>query len=247
MRQFYLTAACAALLAACVQSEPDNELTTADEMPAASVTPDAGGDALANDEERTFYALGLVLGENVAQFDLTEREMEVVQMGMSDTLSDEPYQVDLQEFGPRIQQLADQRTMARAEEERAAAATFAAEVAGEPGAERTASGLVYVPLEEGEGESPEATDTVLVHYHGTLRDGSVFDSSVERGDPIELELDRVIPCWTEGLPMMKVGGKAKLLCPSDIAYGDQGTPGIPGGAALLFEIELIEIVEEPEA
>ncbi len=93
----------------------------------------------------------------------------------------------------------------------------------------------------GTGESPGATDTVSVHYHGTLRDGTVFDSSVDRGTPASFPLNRVVPCWTEGLQLMKVGGKSRLVCPSGIAYGDQGRPGIPGGAALVFEVELLSI------
>jgi FKBP-type peptidyl-prolyl cis-trans isomerase FkpA len=86
----------------------------------------------------------------------------------------------------------------------------------------------------------------VVHYHGTLRNGTVFDSSVDRDTPATFPLDRVIPCWTEGVAMMKVGGKAKLVCPSDIAYGDAGRPpSIPGGAALVFDVELLEIVAAP--
>jgi FKBP-type peptidyl-prolyl cis-trans isomerase FkpA len=82
---------------------------------------------------------------------------------------------------------------------------------------------------------------VSVHYHGTLRDGTVFDSSVDRGEPISFSLAGVIPCWTEGVQKMQVGGKAKLVCPSDIAYGDAGQGPIPGGATLVFEVELLGI------
>ena len=100
---------------------------------------------------------------------------------------------------------------------------------------------VDIPVKEGAGANPTATSTVKVHYHGTLRDGTVFDSSVQRGQPISFPLNGVIPCWTEGVQKMKVGGKAKLVCPSDTAYGDQGSGPIPGGATLLFEVELIAI------
>ena len=106
----------------------------------------------------------------------------------------------------------------------------------------TASGLVYQSLKEGTGASPKATDTVRVHYHGTLADGKVFDSSVQRGQPAEFPLNRVIPCWTEGVQMMKVGGKAKLTCPPQIAYGARGAAGvIPPNATLTFEVELLGI------
>jgi FKBP-type peptidyl-prolyl cis-trans isomerase FkpA len=105
------------------------------------------------------------------------------------------------------------------------------------------SGLVYESLKEGAGASPAATDRVKVHYRGTLRDGKEFDSSYSRGQPAEFPLDRVIPCWTEGVQRMKPGGKARLTCPAAIAYGDRGAGGglIPPGATLNFEIELLEV------
>lgn len=110
------------------------------------------------------------------------------------------------------------------------------------GTVKTSSGLVYTELKAGSGPSPKATDVVKVHYRGTLTDGKEFDSSYKRGQPAEFPLNRVIPCWTEGVQMMKVGGKAKLECPSSIAYGPQGHPPvIPGGATLIFEIELLGI------
>jgi FKBP-type peptidyl-prolyl cis-trans isomerase len=105
------------------------------------------------------------------------------------------------------------------------------------------SGVVIEEMAPGSGDEPQASDTVRVHYHGTLRDGTVFDSSVERGQPASFALNRVIPCWTEGLQKIKVGGKSRLTCPPDTAYGDRGAgPKIPPGAALVFEVELLEIV-----
>jgi len=114
--------------------------------------------------------------------------------------------------------------------------------AAEPGAQKTASGLVYRDVTAGSGASPKATDTVRVHYRGTLINGKEFDSSYARNEPAEFPLNRVIPCWTEGVQKMKVGGKARLVCPSSIAYGEGGAPpDIPGGATLVFEIELLGI------
>jgi len=111
--------------------------------------------------------------------------------------------------------------------------------AAEPGAQKTASGLVYRDITAGSGASPKATDTVKVHYRGTLINGKEFDSSYGHA-PAEFPLNRVIPCWTEGVQKMKVGGKARLVCPSSIAYGESGAPpDIPGGATLVFEIELL--------
>ena len=114
--------------------------------------------------------------------------------------------------------------------------------ASEPGAQKTASGLVYRDVTAGSGASPKATDTVKVHYRGTLINGKEFDSSYARNEPAEFPLNRVIPCWTEGVQKMKVGGKARLVCPANIAYGDASpTPDIPNGATLVFEIELLGI------
>jgi FKBP-type peptidyl-prolyl cis-trans isomerase FkpA len=105
------------------------------------------------------------------------------------------------------------------------------------------SGLVVTQLREGSGPSPVRSSTVIVHYHGTLADGSVFDSSVERGKPAQFPLTRVIPCWTEGLQQMKLGGKARLLCPPAIAYGALGKPPkIPSNATLYFDVELLDIL-----
>jgi len=121
---------------------------------------------------------------------------------------------------------------------------------GEPGTstpadpasgDAAASGLVIEHVVEGSGSSPGATDTVVVHYHGTFEDGTVFDSSVERGEPAKFPLNRVIPCWTMGIPQMKVGGKAILTCPPDLAYGPRGTGRIPPNATLTFEVELLGV------
>ena len=126
---------------------------------------------------------------------------------------------------------------------RAAEGDAASQAAKEAGAMVTASGLAYRSLKEGTGASPAAADTVRVHYRGTLPDGKEFDSSYGRGQPAEFPLNRVIPCWTEGLQKMKTGGKAKLTCPPGIAYGSRGAGGvIPPNATLHFEVELLGIV-----
>ena len=141
------------------------------------------------------------------------------------------------------------RAAARTEKERKKAKTFLEKAAKEPGAQAFPSGLMYKEIKAGDGPSPTAADTVKAHYHGTLTDGSVFDSSVQRGQPMEFPLPGVIKCWQEGIPKMKVGGKAKLVCPAEIAYGDRGGGGgkIPGGAALAFEVELLEVMKPAPA
>ena len=229
MPKLFSAVVVAALLAACGSPEP------------AVVGEDPAPVELTNDDERTLYALGLVLADNIANLQLSPDEVGLVTAGMRDSITGAEPRVDIEVFGPRIQGFANQRIQAGVEDEKAASAAFADEVAAEPGAERTDSGIVFVPVTEGDGDNPTASDTVTVHYHGTLRDGTVFDSSVDRGQPATFSLGGVIPCWTEGVQKIRVGGKAKLLCPADIAYGDAGRPGIPGGAALLFEVELLSI------
>jgi len=124
----------------------------------------------------------------------------------------------------------------------AKSSAYLEKAAAEPGATKTASGLIYRELRAGSGASPAATSTVKVNYRGTLVDGTEFDSSYKRNEPAEFPLNQVIPCWTEGVQKMKTGGKSQLICPASIAYGEAGRPPvIPGGATLVFEIELLSI------
>lgn len=207
--------------------------------PAASM---AQGTA-AGDTEKTLYALGVALSQNLAPFALTPSEVDTVNRGIKDGVLGNAEEVDVQAFAPQFQALAQERSAAVAVKEKESAQEFLSAAAETGGVERTASGLLYQELEPGTGASPKATDRVKVHYHGTLQDGTVFDSSVQRQQPATFGLNQVIPCWTEGVQMMKVGGKSKLICPSKLAYGDRGAPPkIKPGAALIFEVELLEIV-----
>jgi FKBP-type peptidyl-prolyl cis-trans isomerase len=197
------------------------------------------------EEQKTFYALGLAVARSLQVFSLTEAEFQLFQAGLADGVFGRTPKVSLDAFKERIQELAQERTGKVASEEKKAGEAALAQAAAAPGAVKTESGLVYLDLKAGAGPSPKASDRVKVHYHGTLRDGSVFDSSVQRGEPTTLPLDGVIPCWTEGLQRMKVGGKAKLVCPGSLAYGEKGSPPkIRPGAVLTFEVELLEIVKE---
>jgi FKBP-type peptidyl-prolyl cis-trans isomerase FkpA len=209
---------------------------------ATQASPSPGASPLATDQEKTVYAMGVMLGRNLAPLSLTPAEIEIVKKGLSDSAAGKPPAVDLQTFGPKIQQFAQARATDRAKAEKDKSASFAETAAKETGAVKTPSGLVYRTVTAGQGASPGPTDTVKVHYAGTLIDGTEFDSSIKRGEPVEFRLDQVIPCWTEAVQRMKVGEKARLVCPSDIAYGDQGRPPtIPGGATLVFEVELLGV------
>ena len=198
----------------------------------------------ANDEQKALYALGVAISQSLNDFALTESELEIVKSGISDGVLKKTIKVDMQIYRPKIQQLAQSRTSVVAEKEKKASTGFLAKAAAEPGARKTASGAIVTTIKEGKGPSPKASDTVKVHYQGTLLDGTVFDSSVQRGQPATFPLSNVIKCWTEGLQQIKVGGKSRLVCPADIAYGDRGSPpAIKPGATLIFEVELLEIVK----
>lgn len=208
-------------------------------------TATAQGAAPRTDEEKAFYAIGTAFAGNLQQFKpISPRELELVLQGVRDAVGEKVLAVEQQEGGALIRTMMQSRQEKSAQAESAAAASFLASEAARSGAKKTESGLVITHLKPGTGLSPAATDTVRVHYHGTLRDGTVFDSSVDRGQPAEFPLNKVIPCWTEGVALMKVGGKARLICPAAIAYGNRGAPPrIMPGAALSFEVELIEIVK----
>jgi len=198
---------------------------------------------LETDDEKTVYALGQSIGQSISVFSLSPAEIEIVKRAISDAAAGK-HEVELSEWGPRIDTLMRSRATVAAEKEKAASAAYLAKAAAEPGATKTASGIVYKELTVGTGASPAATDNVKVHYRGTLTDGTEFDSSYKRNEPAQFPLNGVIKCWTEGVQRMKVGGKSQLVCPSDLAYGDQGRPPqIPGGATLVFQVELLDIVK----
>ncbi len=211
---------------------------------AAVAVAGAAGPDLKTEDQKTLYALGLVISQNLASFNLNPSDLESVLAGVSDGVLKKDLKVDVQAYAPKNSQLQASRAGATAAVEKKAGQAFLDKAASEKGATKTASGLIITTLKPGTGPSPKATDKVKVHYHGTLADGTVFDSSVQRGEPIVLPLNSVIRCWTEGVQLMKVGGKSKLVCPSDIAYGDQGRPPtIKPGATLVFEVELLEIAK----
>ena len=197
---------------------------------------------LATEEQKTLYALGLWMGNSVKVFSLTPDELAVVKKGLEDSVTGAKPQVEFQAYQQKLNELAQARQQAGATATKAKGKEYLDTAAKEAGATVLPSGVVYKTIKPGTGASPAATDTVKVHYAGKLVDGTQFDSSIERGEPAEFQLNGVIPCWTQGVQKMKVGEKARLVCPSEVAYGDGGRPPtIPGGATLDFEVELIEI------
>ena len=203
-----------------------------------------GGSAAApkTDDEKVFYALGLDIAKNVDVFSMTPAELEFVKAGLSDGVTKQKPKVELDAIRPKIFEMARKRQDMRSASEKQRGKDSVDKAAKEAGAERLPSGMVVKTLRPGTGESPAETDTVKVNYEGRLADGTVFDSSYKRNQPASFPLRGVVKCWTEGLQKMKIGGKAQLTCPSEVAYGDSGRPPqIPGGATLVFDIELLEV------
>jgi FKBP-type peptidyl-prolyl cis-trans isomerase len=195
-------------------------------------------------EQKTLHSLGVLMSQNIASFELTAEEAEFVKRGLGDGITGKVKPADVQEEIPKLQEL--ERTRATAKNERLAAdgVAFLEKASTEAGVTKTESGMLIKHTQEGTGASPAATDQVKVHYEGRLIDGTVFDSSMKRGEPATFPLNGVIPCWTEGVQTMKVGGKAQLTCPPDLAYGPSGSPPtIPPQATLVFDVELLEIVK----
>ncbi|MGY8827428.1 MAG: FKBP-type peptidyl-prolyl cis-trans isomerase [Candidatus Latescibacterota bacterium] len=207
------------------------------------------------EEEKQLYAIGLsVAGNTLSPFkgEFSADEVDLIVIGFADALLDADAKVDIDEYGPKLNTYLQERfanvqkrMTEQAGVEKGKGTTYLEKAATEGGAVKTESGIVYIETQAGTGAVPEMTDKVKVHYTGKLIDGTVFDSSVERGEPIVHPLNGFVPGWSEGVSMMKVGGKARLVIPPELAYGDQSPPGssIPPGSTLIFEVELLGIEE----
>ncbi len=213
--------------------------------PAPPVTkPEEKKPLTPEESKKALYTFGTYISQRtpLGQADLSPEELAIVLRGFTAAALNKPLEEKTDEAMPKVDQLLRERQEARGKVEKAKGATYLETAAKEPGAQKLPSGLVYIETQKGEGPSPAASDTVKVHYKGTLIDGKEFDSSYKRNAPAEFPLSGVIRCWTEGVAKMQVGGKAKLVCPSEIAYGERGMGGaIPPNAVLVFEIELLAI------
>jgi FKBP-type peptidyl-prolyl cis-trans isomerase len=196
------------------------------------------------EDQKALHSLGVLISQNIRSFDLTPEEVKFVQQGLADGLSGKSKPADAQAHLGKLQELEKTRSEAASQKLAAAGNEYLEKASKEPGATKTASGLVIKHTQPGTGASPTAESTVKVHYEGRLIDGTVFDSSIKRGQPIDFKLGEVIPCWIEGVQTMKVGGKAQLTCPPNLAYGAHGSPPtIPPQATLVFDVELIDIAK----
>lgn len=198
---------------------------------------------LETEDQKILYAIGMTISNQLQLFALSEEELQPIMQGILDGIKKNESQVDMSVYGPKINQLASERAALVAEKEAAAGDAYLKQFESDDSIITTESGALVKIIEEGAGAIPAASDNVKVHYEGRLIDGTVFDSSIARGEPATFPLSGVIKCWTEGLQQVKVGGKAEFICPAASAYGDRGAPPKIGpGATLIFEVELIEIL-----
>ncbi len=217
--------------------------------PAASAAPDSAAPAHTapahpmTEQDKVPYELGVLLSRGLDTFVLSEAEFSQVKAGLADGYHHRANFSEAKAYTPKVQALQRERAAQIAQKEKDAGKAYLEKAATQPGAKRTASGLLYIPLAAGTGAVPTRTDQIKVNYEGRLIDGTVFDSSIERKQPAVLSLAGVIPCWSEAVQLMKVGGKSRIVCPSDLAYGDHGAlPNINPGATLVFDVELVDIM-----
>lgn len=196
-----------------------------------------------NEDNKTYYAVGYILAQKFRKLKLNEKQVKVLSLGVENAALGESPLVSIDDYLPKVQRIHQSIFTKGISKVKAKGMQYLEDyLLSNKSAKKTPSGLVYEVLEEGSGRSPNPTDIVEVHYHGTSIDGKVFDSSIARGKKIKFPLNRVIRGWTEGLQLMKEGGKARFIIPSELAYGDNGAPpSIKGGETLVFEVELYKV------
>jgi FKBP-type peptidyl-prolyl cis-trans isomerase FkpA len=223
---------------------PDGGVSTPPKAPdgGVSAAPEKPVGYLKTAEDKELYTLGYSFGRNLQALDLSPAELEIVRKALTEGAQDKKPIVPLETYGPKIQELAAARHIRASQKKEARDKPYLDAAAKQKGAQVLASGVIYIPEKEGTGPNPKPTDEVKVNYVGKLVNGTEFDSSYKRNQPLTFQLDKVIPCWTDGVQKMKVGGKARLVCPPKAGYGDNGQPraGIPGGSVLDFQIELLD-------
>lgn len=248
--RFILGAACVAALftAGCSKQAAKETAAPAEKAPAAatpaSATAAAPASPVGSLDQKISYSIGYDIGKSIAQEGVLTVDIESLKLGLKDAQASEKSKVapaEMQAAMMELQQKLAAVNAAKGEKQKAVATEFLAKNKLRPEVKETASGLQYEVLTSGTGAKPKPTDTVEVHYHGTLLDGTVFDSSVQRGQTIEFPVTGVIKGWIEALQLMSVGDKWKLYIPPDLGYGARGTGNIPPNALLVFEVQLIAI------
>lgn len=211
-------------------------------QPAAPAAP-----AKKADPDKALRDIGLSIGKSLESLGLSSAEAEKVIAAIRQGIADPSKLTQDQETMENINAFARGRMEQKAQKEKAKGDAYVAQQAKQKGAVKTQGGAIVIPVKEGTGASPGPSDKVKVHYTGTLVNGTTFDDSRKRNEPAEFSLQGVVPCWTQALQKMKVGGRAKVVCPSDLAYGAQGRPNIPANSVLNFDIELLEVSKAPPA
>lgn len=195
--------------------------------------------------DKLSYAWGLAMGRQLQGMGMKELNTDDFKDGVKAVFDGSEPAMSVEEAQKLIQDYLNDLQKKAEESAKAAGTKFLEENRKNEGVKETASGLQYVVEKEGEGAQPSAEDEVTVHYTGRLLDGTVFDSSVNRGEPATFPLNRVIPGWTEGVQLMKEGARYTFFIPSDLAYGPQGIPGaIPAHSTLIFEVELLKVIKK---
>jgi FKBP-type peptidyl-prolyl cis-trans isomerase FkpA len=193
-------------------------------------------------DEETLYAVGLVMARQISVFNLTPAEFDIVKQGLTDGVTGKTPVEQSETFSSKIKVLAQSRRDAPRKDSAAGTKALLENALREKGAVKTASGLVYLPRLEGTGPHPSPKDLVTVHYRGTLVDGQEFDNSFRRGQPLTLPLGSGSKCWTEGIAMMRPGGKARLICPPELAFGKSGSGIVPTEATVVYDVEFVGVI-----
>lgn len=222
-------------------------LAAAPKQNGAQPAPAPAAPAKPPNADKALRDIGLSIAKSLEPLGLSSAEMEKVVTSIRQGAADPSKLKQDPEMMENINAFARTRMEAKAEKEKAKNAGYLAQQEKQKGAVKTEGGAIVIPLKEGNGASPGPADKVKVHYTGTLVSGAKFDDSRERKQPAEFPLNGVVPCWTQALQKMKVGGRAKVVCPSDLAYGPQGRPNIPPNSVLNFDIELLEVIKAPPA
>ncbi len=242
VRTFYLIFVIAAVALTGCNAQKDGSASTSETSPALT---------LESDEEKLSYGVGMNIGFSLTRQGVPDLQLDAVIAGIRDSVNGidpKVSETDVQQAATRIQERQEAELAVLAEENGAKGVEFLKENAAREGIVTTESGLQYEVLKEGEGESPSAESVIRAHYHGTLIDGTVFDSSIDRGEPTQFAVNQVIPGWTEALQLMKVGGKMRIFVPADLAYGERSPgPAIPPNSTLIFDVELVEILKNDQA
>lgn len=216
--------------------------TTTRATPAKTATSATAGTGLKTNADSVSYAFGVFLGENLKSLGIDKVNYALLNSAITKSLAKQPTLLDMSQCNAVLQGVSQRMTVKKAGGEKERGRVFLEQNKNKAGVTTTASGLQYEILTKGTGPIPKATDTVVAHYKGALLDGKEFDNSYSRGEPITIPVTGVIPGWTEALQLMPVGSKWKLYIPSSLGYGDYGAgQDIPGGATLVFEVELVGI------